>query len=239
MPILVVRTGDAMPEVAARRGEFSRWIAESIGDAWAGPFTEHDARRDSPLPGLRVSAIIVTGSSQSVTERAGWMLRAEAWLREAVAQQVPVLGICFGHQLLAQALGGNVTQNPSGREIGTVRVSALATAASDPVFTELARELSFNATHVDTVSTLPPGAVVLARSPLEPHAAFRVGLRSYGVQFHPEIDGDIMRGYVRAREPVLRSEGLPFESILAQIADAPDGPSFLRSFVRNVVCGGR
>ncbi len=235
MPIVVLRTGDAVAEVAARRGEFSSWIAEHIGDAWTGAFSEHDARSDGPLPTLPATAIIVTGSSASVTERAAWMLRAEAWLREAVALDVPVLGICFGHQLLAQALGGMVALNTRGREIGTVSVTGTTLAASDALFGELPGAMAFNATHVDTVVTLPPGAELLAHTPLERHAAFRVGRRAYGVQFHPEADGDILRGYVRAREPALRSEGLAFEAIRDGIHDAPHGPRLLRSFVRNVV----
>ena len=240
MPILVLRTGDAVPEVAARRGQFVKWIADHIGGAWDGVIREHDARGDAPLPDPKAfSAIIVTGSSASVTERAPWMLRAEEFLREAVAAEQPVLGICFGHQLMAQALGGHVEKNPKGREIGTVEVTLLPAAAGDPLFEGLPKDAAFNATHVDTVTRLPPGATVLATTPLEPHAAFRVGESAWGVQFHPEIDGDVMRGYVRSREPILRSEGLPFEAIHDRIHDAPHGPALLKNFAKHVKRRGK
>lgn len=235
MPLLVLRTGDAVPEVSARRGEFLKWIADHIGGAWDGEFHEVDARKDAPLPEpTRGSAIIVTGSSHSVTERAPWMLRTEQFLRDAVGHEQPVLGICFGHQLLAQALGGNVEKNPRGREIGTVRVKLLDGAKGDPLFSGMSEHIEVNATHVDTVTRLPKDAVLLATTELEPHAAFRVGQWAYGVQFHPEIDGDVMRGYVRAREPLIRAEGLPFEAIHDRIHDAPHGPALLKNFVSHV-----
>jgi len=235
MPIIVLRTGDAMLEVAASRGQFLKWIADHIGAAWDGEFKEHDARTDAPLPDvMHGSAIIVTGSSASVTERAPWMLRAEDYLRAAVQRERPLLGICFGHQLLAQALGGNVERNPRGREIGTVRVKLLPEASRDALFLGLPSELEVNATHVDTVTRLPEGATLLASTSLERHAAYRVGESAWGVQFHPEIDGDVMRGYVRAREPVIREEGLPFDRIHDAITDGQHGPLLLRNFVTRI-----
>jgi GMP synthase (glutamine-hydrolysing) len=76
--LLVLRTGDAVPEVAARRGNFLRWFKETVGDAWDRDWHEHDARTEDALPEpTRFAGILVTGSASSVTERAPWMLRAE------------------------------------------------------------------------------------------------------------------------------------------------------------------
>jgi GMP synthase (glutamine-hydrolysing) len=233
MPIVVLRTGDAVPRVSAKRGEFLQWIAENIGPAWDGEFREVDARGEEPLPDPSFGAcIIVTGSAASVTERAPWMLRAEEYLRQAVALGQPVLGICFGHQLLAQALGGHVEKNPNGREVGTVTVRLLN--PGDPIFAGLPTEIEVNATHVDSVTRLPEGAEVLASTDLEPRAAFRSGEFAYGVQFHPEIDGDVMRGYLLEREQIIRDEGLPFEEIEQGTHDAPHGVALLKNFVERV-----
>jgi GMP synthase (glutamine-hydrolysing) len=231
--MLVLRCGDAVPIVAARRGEFFRWIKDGVGDAFRGEWIEHDARTGGPMP--EADAVIITGSAANVSEGLPWMRRAEASLRDLVERDVPILGICFGHQLLASALGGRVEKNPSGREIGTVKLSLNDDAHRDPLFAGLGPVIDVNMTHVETVTVLPPKAKVLAKTDLEPHAAFRIeGKRTWGVQFHPEIDGDAMRGYIAAREHLLRSEGLPFERILGTSADTPAGVAVLRAFARTL-----
>src|SRR5580658_7619509 len=183
-PIVILRAGDAAPPVAARRGQFPEWIVRIVGPVWGGAWAVHDVRTEAPLPAVEAAAaFVMTGSSSSVTERAPWMLRAEAHVREIARAEAPFFGICFGHQLVAQALGGEVTKNPRGREIGTVRVRRLA---EDPLFDGLGEELAVNATHVDTVARLPAEARVLASSELELTQAFAVGDRIRCVQFHPE-----------------------------------------------------
>src|SRR3546814_4405831 len=72
-----------------------------------------------------------------VTERRDWSEATAAWLREAAHAGVPVFGICYGHQLLAHALGGEVGDNPNGRKMGTVAVDLLPAAADDPLFAGL------------------------------------------------------------------------------------------------------
>jgi GMP synthase (glutamine-hydrolysing) len=231
--ILVLRAGDALTEVVAEHGEYCAWIQRAAGDAWHGAWREHDLRSASAPPECKeVAAVVITGSPASVTERAPWMLQAEAYIRRVIEAQVPLLGICFGHQLIAQALGGNVRKNPRGREIGTVEVTTLA---PDPLFEGLPDRFLANATHVDTVADLPPGATVVASTALEPHAALAFGALVRGVQFHPEIDEGVMRGYVEVRRQRLREEGLDAEAILAQAADTPLGRELLRNFIRRFV----
>jgi len=227
--ILVVRTGDAIGELVERRGEFARWIREAVADGGRHDWLEVDVRFQPPPEGP-VDAIVVTGSAASVTERAPWMIRAESWLRARIDEGVAVLGICFGHQMVAQALGGRVVKNSAGREIGTVKVGRCDD--DDPLFRGLPREIVVNATHVDTVHELPPGARLLATTKLERHAAFAVKHNVWGVQFHPEIDGDIMRGYVEARAHVLRSEGIDPDALRVACTDTPHGIQLLRNFVR-------
>ena len=231
MKMLVLRCGDPVPTVAARRGAFFDWIRDGVGDAWDGEWVEHDARTDALAPDA--DAVIVTGSASSVTEAAPWMRRAEELLRKFVSHDKAVLGICFGHQLLGSALGGRVERNPNGREIGTVQLQLHDHAREDPLLGEHAPTLLVNMTHVDTVTMLPENARVLAKTNLERHAAFRIeGKRAWGVQFHPEIDGDVMRGYIAAREHLIRNEGLHFDNILGTTTDTPVGFAILRAFAR-------
>jgi GMP synthase (glutamine-hydrolysing) len=237
-PLVILRAGDAAAPVAERRGQFPSWIRREVGAAWTGGWVERDVRIEgTPLPDPRSAAgFIITGSSSSVTERAPWMLRAEDLVRRIHDAGTPLFGICFGHQMVGQALGGEVTKNPNGREIGTVRVHLRPGAAGEPILSGLPSAFHANHTHLDSVTTLPAGARVLAETDLEPNAIFVVGARTKCVQFHPEIDGDAMRGYVSARMPIIDAEGLDARAILARAVDTPDGASTLRNFVKHVVC---
>jgi GMP synthase (glutamine-hydrolysing) len=227
--VAILVAGQTLPDIMRRRGDFERFIRTRAG-ASSARWATYDLRDAAPLPGPRhADAFIVTGSSSSVTERAPWMLRAEELLRDIVAARTPLLGICFGHQMIAQALGGEVRRNPFGREIGTVR---LARTADDPLFAGTPRAFDVHETHVDAVTRLPAGAELLATTTRDPVAAFRVGARVHGVQFHPEMDADIIRGYVAARAPIIREEGGEPEAILAGIHDGTRGHDVLGNFVR-------
>lgn len=239
MKLVVLRTGDASPTVAARRGEYFAWIRREVGDAWSGAWAEHDVRTDAPLPDPRgAAAFIVTGSSSSVTERAPWMLRTEELVRRVVDAGTPLFGICFGHQLVAQALGAEVAKNPLGREIGTTEVSVVPGAAGDPILRGVGETFLANSTHTDAVLRLPAGATRLATTARDPNAAFALGRAVRCVQFHPEIDGDAMRGYVEARAHLVAAEGGDPAAILARCSDAPGGAATLANFVRHLVVGG-
>jgi len=234
--LIVLRAGDAAAPVAARRGEFFSWIKREVGDAWLDEWVEHDIRTEAPLPSAHdADGFVITGSSSSVTERAPWMLRAEELVRSIAVAGKPLFGICFGHQMVGQALGGRVAKNPRGREIGTVDVRVVDHAPRDPIFDGIGATFRANHTHVDSVVELPPGARLLAETDLEPNAAFSIGEAVKCVQFHPEIDGDAMRGYVEARAHLIDGEGGDSRAVLERVTDAPDGASTLRSFVRLVV----
>jgi GMP synthase (glutamine-hydrolysing) len=188
---------------------------------------------DAVLPApASLAGVVVTGSSAMVSERAPWSERTAAWLASAAFAGTPVLGICYGHQLLAHALGGRVARNPRGREIGTIEVRLQAAARGDALFAGLAEPLRVQATHVESVLELPAGARWLAASAGDPHQAFAVGERAWGVQFHPEFDADIVRAYLMARRDALRAEGLDPDALLRGASDSQAGVALLRRFAR-------
>lgn len=229
LPLCILVTGDPVPKTRERVGGFASLVREGLRDAWDHGFVEVDAREvDALPPPSRFSGLIVTGSASSVTERAPWMLRVEEYLAGAVRDEQPVLGICFGHQLLGQALGGLVERNPRGREMGTV---ALSIVDDDPLLDRSIEPALAHATHVDSVTRLPPGARLLATTALEPHAALRFGERAWGVQFHPEFDEQVIREYVESRAEVLAQEGRDAQAMLAGISAAEAGRLVLRRFV--------
>ncbi len=237
MALVILVAGTTIPAVAARRGDFPRWIVETVGPAWEGSWQEHDLRSEAPLPAQEeADGFLVTGSASSVTERAPWMVRAEELLRGIIARDVPLFGICFGHQMIAEALGGQVARNPRGREIGTVPVTRVA---DDPIFRGVPSSFEANETHVDSVVRLPREARLLATTALDGAAAFAVGERTRAVQFHPEIDADVMRGYITARAHLMRDEGLDPDASLSAVREAPYAQQVLRNFVREIVAPRR
>jgi len=228
-PLGVLVTGEPVENVRRTRGSFAEMIRETLGGAWDGPFALLDAEKgERPRVG-ELAGLVVTGSPASVTSRDAWILDAEESLRAFVASGAPTLGICFGHQLLAQSLGGNVVKNPRGREIGTVELEVVE---SDALFGEAPRRLRVNMSHMDTAERLPDGARVLGRTRLDSNGAVRFGERAWGVQFHPEFDGGIVRGYIEARSELIASEGIDLESLLSE--DAPESAELLRRFARLV-----
>lgn len=226
--LYILVTGEPLPVTRELRGSFGALIREATGSAWSGHFRDVDGQGSDALPDPgQMAGLIITGSAASVTSREPWMLRLEEYLRDIVRAGTPTLGICFGHQLLAQALGGLVAKNPRGREIGTVAFEALE---RDPLITAEHPEFPANMTHVDVVVKLPPGARVLGRTALDPHAALRFAEKVYGVQFHPEIDGEVMLHYVSARRQLLVDEGIDADAIRASVSNAPESAAILRRF---------
>jgi GMP synthase (glutamine-hydrolysing) len=228
-PIVVLVTGDPVPEARARRGGFADLIRQAAPAFGTRPWLAHDVREVGvPLELTGASAVIITGSALSVTEALPWKDRLCALLRELVSADVPVLGICFGHQLLGHALGGRVSSNPNGREMGSVLLSV---HTDDEVLGQRG-SIIVNSTHLDSVVELPAGARVLADTRQDRNAAVRFGPSAWGVQFHPELDAEVMRDYFAARRTTLLAEGFDVESSERALRDAPDGAQVVERFLR-------
>ena len=146
------------------------------------------------IAALEPRGYILSGGPNSVYEPG-----APQVPRAVLGSGLPVLGICYGLQALAHALGGRVVSAPA-REYGPASVTL--DAASAPLWTGLPAQIDVWMSHGDRVEALPPGFVDLARSPNSPHAAIGDPARAlYGVQFHPEVAHtprgvDILRNFI-------------------------------------------
>lgn len=208
-------------------GEFADWILGTIGPQ---PLPVHlvDARRD-PLPDpLASDVVITTGSSGSVYDREPWSERAGEWLLAAAGTGAAVLGICYGHQLLAQALGGRVARNPGGPELGTVQVER---TVPDPLLDGLGERFFVQQAHFDAVVEAPPGAVVLAANTHTPIQALALGPRVRAVQWHPEFSARAAGGYVQAYRTAI-GDGAA-DLALRAVHDPPGRGRPLSNFLRH------
>jgi GMP synthase (glutamine-hydrolysing) len=143
-------------------------------------------------------AILVMGGPMGVYDEAEYpFLRAEHdFLQRAIAQGVPLLGICLGSQLLAKALGARVYRNPH-KEIGWYTVDLTPAGCTDPLFAGVESPLLVFQWHGDAFD-LPPGATALASSPLCTHQAFRYSDRVYGCLFHLEVTPEMIHTWMAA-----------------------------------------
>ncbi len=227
---LILKTGSTIPAIAQELGDFEDWIIDAMC------LTESQALCASvfegePLPDIEsLSSIVITGSPAMVTQDLPWIGQSQQYIIEAIEAGLPVLGICFGHQLLAHALGGRVDWHPEGREIGTTNVSLTRDAMDDELFGDLAKDFPVHTTHMQTVTTLPAGTRVLAKNQFEAHHALRFRERAWGVQFHPEFDASIMRGYIKARSDQIEEEGLSTNKILSAVESTPQAAVLLKKF---------
>jgi len=232
-PFLILETGRPL-EPLRRHGSFGHWIRVAAG--LHGREVRHlDVVGGESLPAdaSAYSGVLITGSGSMVSDREAWSERSAEWLREAAHAGTPMFGICYGHQLLAHALGGEVDYNPQGREMGTVAVQLHEAAAADPLFSGLGARIDAQDTHRHSVNPLPEGPAVLPRSDKDAHQAFRWRDSVWGVQFHPEFSTAMMKSYIHARSDALHNEGTCHRTLLKDVRPAPRARQVLRRFVRH------
>ena len=216
-----------------RYGSFAHWIRVAAGLPADDAVVVDVARGDALPTRAGFAGVMVTGSAAMVTEHHAWSEHSADWLRDAAHAGLPLLGICYGHQLIAHALGGVVGNNPQGREMGTVCINLHSESHADPLFRGLPARFSAQATHLQSVLQAPAGATVLAHNAHDACHAFRWGAAAWGVQFHPEFSTTHMRGYIRARSDALLQEGACPKRLARAVSAAPRARAILRRFVQH------
>ena len=231
LPFLILQTGTPVAPLR-RRGSFPHWIRVAAGLRRDEALEVDVQSGDIPPPPKGFAGIFITGSAAMVTERLPWSEATAEWLRAAISAGKPTFGICYGHQLMAHALGGTVGDNPLGREMGTVEARLTPASADDLLFSDAPSAFPVQMTHLQTVLTPPAGAEILATTEQDACAALRFGETSWGVQFHPEFSARHMHGYVRARSDALMAEGSDPVELLRNVRATPTARGILRQFVR-------
>jgi GMP synthase (glutamine-hydrolysing) len=231
-PVLIIRTGRAPDTISARHGDFPRWFQLGLRLRGHRLRVVDVERGDVPPPPSECAGAVITGSASMVTERLPWSERTAGWIRDAMDIDLPLLGVCYGHQLMSHALGGRVDYLPGGREMGTLSLSTRPGAGRDPLASALPQTFKAHATHEQSVLELPLDAVSLARSDRDPNHLVRYGAHAISTQFHPEFSAEVMRAYIRRKHGVLTQEGFEPEALLAEVAPTPVATRLLRGFAR-------
>lgn len=156
---------------------------------------ENDPSEPLPSP-TNYAAVVALGGSQHVYDEQDYALlrQEERWLHQVVEQDVPYLGICLGCQLLANAFGGHVRLH-SLTEIGFFDVQLTEQGKQDPLFAGFEQHQKVFHWHEDTFE-LPVGAVRLTTTAKTQNQAFRYGRRAYGLQYHIELDPEILNTWL-------------------------------------------
>lgn len=207
--VLLLKAGAVTPAVRLRVGDYDTWFSRALAAAGVHVETVHVCQGERlPSDPRDYTSVLMTGSPLSVTQPEPWMGPAADFMLEAAARGVPVLGVCFGHQLLARAHGGTVAASSKGREIGTVDIQLTAAGREDPLFEGLPERFKVQTTHGDFVTEVPRGATLLAGNAHTTTQAFAFGPNVRSVQFHPELEPDATRVVIEARAAGLEEEGL-------------------------------
>ena len=226
--IVIVKAGHKLPSLARTTGDFEQWIISAMGRS-ANEFMIIEPQTISEYPlNEQLKAVLITGSSSMVTEQSDWIRDCATWLGEVSGLSIPVLGICFGHQLLAHALGGMVNDNPAGVEVGTQCMRVLPAAKGDQLFDGLS-ELPVQTSHKQAVLKLPDGASRLATTDRDSNHAFRFRESVWGVQFHPEFSLAVTRHYIRYYQDkgLLKEEP---QGLLDNCDETPQAAAILSKF---------
>jgi GMP synthase-like glutamine amidotransferase len=162
-------------------------------------------------------AYICTGSRYSVYEDRDWINGLKAFVRQLHAARKPFVGICFGHQVLAEALGGEVRAATQGWGVGILDMHVTQT---EPWMQPPKSNARLEYMHADQVQKLPPESVVLAEAPHCPVAMFKVGETMLGIEGHPEFPAPYVEALVTARKERIGEERA--NAALASLSQTPD-----------------
>ena len=186
-----------------------------------------------------VDALMVGGAGEySATQDYDWMPDLLGLIQEAAAQSFPTFGSCWGHQVIARALGGKVIYDGERTEMGCLPVELTEAGQQDDLFSSFPARFQANMGHHDRISVLPPDAIELAFNASQRNQAFRIqGKPIYGTQFHSELDAE------RERERLFRYRPFyteidteeEFQAILAGLADTTEVDHLLYDFLLTFV----
>lgn len=228
--LYILKVGETFPRTKQKYNDFDTWTARFIKKSKNNIKTV-DILNNEKLPNLNsAKGFIITGSHYMVTQELCWSIKVEKYIKKISQYNIPLLGICYGHQLIAKALGGKSDFNKKGKEIGVVKIKTSIYNCKDPILKDFPMKFFAYETHYQTVIKLPYKAKVLAKNQKESHQVVRYKSNIWGVQFHPEFDINIMREYIFHQKDTLIKLGFNINSLLNRLISCDLSSKILVNF---------
>lgn len=194
MKIGLLETGAPPGDLAETYGSYSAMFEALLGPEHS--YRVYDVQKgELPADPAENDAYVITGSASGVYDPLPWIEPLKAFLRQARGEQ-PLVGVCFGHQIMAEAFGGKVEKSDKGWGVG---LQAYEVSAREPWMDE-ASQVAVPGSHQDQVVALPPGARVLAGSAFTPYGVLAYeDAKAISMQFHPEFSPAYAKALIEAR----------------------------------------
>lgn len=191
MQIGILQTGQAPETLKADMGDYPDFFRQLLANRGLEFRSYHVENMQFPVSVHDCDGWLITGSRHGAYEDHPFIKPLESFIRKAISENVPLVGICFGHQIIAQAMGGKVERFDGGWAVGATEYDFDGQA------------IRLNAWHRDQVTERPEGAEVCASNEFCENAALVYGDRAFTIQAHPEFRDEFIDGLLRTRAPGL------------------------------------